>query len=140
MALIVDQKYLDYFAKWLSVLRKRLNISQQEFADLIGARVETVSRWGRAAGVPTGQYMMRVLSMATTDEIKALMSRAVEGMDDTVRWAQGPERGKPVRCKKCNQVIHKTHFASAGMQVPPDVEPNQPWAISRCYRCQVKGG
>jgi len=84
--------------------------------------------------------MLRVLSLATPDEAKALLSRATEGMEDAVLWGDGPERGQPVRCKRCNQVIHKVDFAAAGMQVPPDVELNQPWAISRCYRCQIKGG
>jgi len=45
-------------------IRKRLNLTQQKLADLIGARQHTVARWETGLHQPTGAYLKALNGLA----------------------------------------------------------------------------
>jgi len=45
-------------------IRKKLNLTQQKLADLIGARQHTVARWETGLHKPTGAYLKALMGLA----------------------------------------------------------------------------
>lgn len=45
-------------------IRKKLNLTQQKLADLIGARQHTVARWETGLHKPTGAYLKALRGLA----------------------------------------------------------------------------
>lgn len=59
--------------KQIKALRKTLKITQQQLADLVGARRESVARWEIATSRPTGAYLMLLRKLA--DKVKRKRTR-----------------------------------------------------------------
>jgi len=47
----------------IKTIRKKLNLTQQKLADLIGARQHTVARWETELHQPTGAYLKALMEL-----------------------------------------------------------------------------
>jgi len=47
----------------IKTIRKKLNLTQQKLADLIGARQHTVARWETGLHQPTGAYLKALMEL-----------------------------------------------------------------------------
>ena len=56
--------------KQIKALRKKLNITQQELADRIGAQRVSVARWEIGSSRPTGAYLKLLLEVSKKAKAK----------------------------------------------------------------------
>lgn len=132
-----DDVFLGVFARWLVALRKRLKMTQVQFAKYLGIYPEAVSRWENAVQAPSAPNLLKILALATDQEREALIEKSLYDTDDALKVDLGSTQ-EIVCCEQCGQPLRIRDFAVKGWPVPQVVrKPGDPYAPKVCLRCQA---
>ena len=94
----MGEERIEWNAEAVRALRRRLNMTQREMADELGARQQTISEWETGAYRPRGVSARALLRMAEESGAPygagASDSRDADGVpDERGEGGEGPPRG-----------------------------------------------
>ena len=132
-----DDVFLGIFARWLVALRKRVAMTQVQFAGYLGIYPEAVSRWENAVQAPSAPNLLKILALATPHEREALIEKSLYDTDDTLKEDMGAHL-QIVQCEQCGRDMRIRDFTTVGWPAPPMVrKQGDPYAVKVCPRCQT---
>ena len=127
-----EADFTNVFARWTKAFRKRLAVTQVQLADLLGASVESVSRWELGQTQPYAVNMLRLMALATDQERAALVDKASDTLNDVMRLDDGG-----ACCEKCGLPMRVRDFTTRDWPAPPKIQQDDdPYAVRVCPRCQ----